>query len=92
MCKAVQEFTNTDGGKFRCLCRGVRVSEEFAKMAERSVKMNGQEEKCILYRGSSNIKTDYERESFVWVTWYHPYMTRRTWSGRIQIMQRQLQD
>lgn len=30
---------------------GLEYQEEFAKMAERSVKMNGQEEKCILYRG-----------------------------------------
>ena len=48
---------------------GLEYQEEFAKMAERSVKMNGQEEKVHIVQGDvRNIKTDYERESFDWVT------------------------
>ena len=55
---------------------GLEYQEEFAKMAERSVKMNGQEEKVHIVQGDvRNIKTDYERESFDWVTCNPPYMT-----------------
>ena len=69
---------------------GLEYQEEFAKMAERSVKMNGQEEKVHIVQGDvRNIKTDYERESFDWVTCNPPYMTGE---HGIQIMQRQLQD
>ena len=55
---------------------GLEYQEEFSKMAERSVKMNGQEEKVHIVQGDvRNIKTDYERESFDWVTCNPPYMT-----------------
>ena len=38
---------------------GLEYQEEFAKMAERSVKMNGQEEKVHIVQGDvRNIKTD----------------------------------
>ena len=39
---------------------GLEYQEEFAKMAERSVKMNGQEEKVHIVQGDvRNIKTEF---------------------------------
>lgn len=55
---------------------GLEYQEEYAEMAERSVCMNGQEEKVHIAQGDvREIKEIYKRETFDWVTCNPPYMT-----------------
>lgn len=55
---------------------GLEYQEDYAEMAERSVFMNGQQEKVHVAQGDvREIKENYKRESYDWITCNPPYMT-----------------
>lgn len=56
--------------------QGLEYQKEYVEMAMRSVCMNHQEEKILVKEGDvRNVRTEYEQDSFDYVTCNPPYMT-----------------